>query len=371
MSKLTDITTIFQKASDMSGPITEKPRDSELQQLNKTLVVCTLSVTLTGTTSGCTSGMVLPDAVYQTNHGGAFDFMRNARPDYNPDIKRLSKDNRLSKMRGMEDIWSAGTANQIRIRAVEVGSRKLILANVELTWVQELIVPGTFYTGVPVRTILDHLEKDGSGLDRPVGVELALGLHKLWEDEPRVAQFIINMEDAQNKSVRAQLPITNNMITAFATYMLLKSNSFPRNRPVWDSKPVGDQCWYAWKEFFKPLQMVLKRETAAAGDAPDMFGNAAAAQRLHGIMTGLPSASGHGGDTQGLLELLDGQFDALAAAYSTSNAALDQLAAATTQQYAEIKDALINLLATTAATPTPSRNAGTRTGSLPSDQLET
>ena len=60
--------------------------------------MCTLSVTLTGTTSGCASGVVLPEALYQTNHGGAFNFMRDARPDYDPDIKRLSKDDRLYKM---------------------------------------------------------------------------------------------------------------------------------------------------------------------------------------------------------------------------------------------------------------------------------
>ena len=64
--------------------------------------MCTLSVTLTGTTAGCASGMVLPDDVYQTNHGGAFDFMRDARPYYNLDIKQLLKADRLSKMRGME-----------------------------------------------------------------------------------------------------------------------------------------------------------------------------------------------------------------------------------------------------------------------------
>ena len=102
-----------------------------------------------------------------------------------------------------------------------------------------------------------------------------------------------------------------------------------------------------------------------------MFGTAAATQQLHGIVPGLPTASGHGGDTPGLMELLDGQFDALAEASSTSNAALDHLAAATTQQYAEIKSALTNLLASTAAKPTPSRTSGTRTGSLPSDQRET
>ena len=175
--------------------------------------------------------------------------------------------------------------------------------------------PGTFYTGVPVRIILDHLNKDGSGLDRPAGVELILGLQKLWEADPRVAQFIINMEEAQKKSVRAQLPITDNMLAAFATYMLLKTNSFPRNCTVWDSKPVGDQKWAAWKEFFKPLQLALERKTAAAGDAPDMFGTAATAQRLHGIIPGVP-ANVHSGDTPGLLEILDSQFDALTAASS-------------------------------------------------------
>ena len=70
----------------------------------------------------------------------------------------------------MEHNWSARTSNQSRIHAVKVGARNLILANVELMWFQELSVPGTFYTGVLVITILDYLEKDGSGLDRPAGV---------------------------------------------------------------------------------------------------------------------------------------------------------------------------------------------------------
>ena len=122
MSELTDITAIFQKASDTFGPITAKPHDADLQQLNETLIVCTLSVTLAGTTACCASVVVLPDAVYQTNHGGAVDFMRDAHPNYNPDIERLSKDGRLSKMREMEHSWAVGTANHSPICAVEVGA---------------------------------------------------------------------------------------------------------------------------------------------------------------------------------------------------------------------------------------------------------
>ena len=48
---------------------------------------------------------------------------------------------------------------------------------------------------------------------------------------------------------------------------------------------------------FKPLQLSLKSKTADAGDALDMFGTAAALQRLHGIVPGLCTSSGHIGDT--------------------------------------------------------------------------
>ena len=66
--------------------------------------------------------------------------------------------------------WSAGTSNQSLIFTVELGARNLILANIESTWVQELSVPRMLYTGVLVRTNLDHLKKYGSGLDQPTGV---------------------------------------------------------------------------------------------------------------------------------------------------------------------------------------------------------
>ena len=70
MSELTNITAIFHKASGVFGLIRAKPRDVDLQQLNETLAVCTLSITLIVTTNGCASDVVLPNAVYQTNHGG-------------------------------------------------------------------------------------------------------------------------------------------------------------------------------------------------------------------------------------------------------------------------------------------------------------
>ena len=81
MSDLTDITAVFTTASAAFEPIARKPNDANLQLLNKALVVCCLSVTLTGTSAGCPSGGVLSNTVYKLSHTDtySFDFMRNAR----------------------------------------------------------------------------------------------------------------------------------------------------------------------------------------------------------------------------------------------------------------------------------------------------
>ena len=228
---------------------------------------------------------------------------------------------------------------------MEVGARNLIIANVEATWIQELRHPHTFFTTVPPQVLINHLAKFGAGLNRPAGVEIILSLHKMWDNDPPVNQFIINMEDAQNGSDRANLPITDNMLAAFATHMLINSVSFPRDFPTCYGKPIMDQTWDAWKAFFKPLQAVLEHESAAATGKPYIFGTAAAGQQHHGIIHGVVSH----GTPPGITEHLDSQFDVLASANTNINAALKQLTTATTNKYAEIKAVLDRL---TAATPT-------------------
>ena len=131
MYKLTDIIATFQKASEAFSPISSNPNDGGLQRFNEVLVVYCLSVTLTGTANGITSDVVLPNSIYKANNGGAyFNFMRAARADCDPAIQNLTKDDRVSMMRGLEHSWAAGMVNQSRIRAIEVGARNLILANV-------------------------------------------------------------------------------------------------------------------------------------------------------------------------------------------------------------------------------------------------
>ena len=143
------------------------------------------------------------------------------------------------------------------------------------------------------------------------------------------------------------------MMAVFATYILMKASSFPQDRPTWGGKPVEDQIWPEWKIFFKPLQDALERKSIAATGQPDIFGTAASAQWYHGIIPGTPISNDLGGGGQSLIEKLDNQFDALKLAATNSNSALEQLAAATTTQYAMIQTSLNNLEAATPTNTTP------------------
>ena len=170
MSDLTDITVVFVTASAAFEPIARKPNDADLQRLNEALVVCCLSVTLTGTSAGYPSGVILADTVYKLKHTVLFDFIRNARAEYYAVIALLADDvTRVTKTRIMEHKWTAGTRNQRRIRAIKVGARKLVLDNVNETWYKTLCAPGTFYTSVTVRALLDHLGSTAPASPAPPG----------------------------------------------------------------------------------------------------------------------------------------------------------------------------------------------------------
>ena len=69
------------------------------------LVVCCLRVTLTSTTAGSPSIVVLSNSVYKSIHCSvSFNFMLKPHADYDPAIKKLSKDDRVLMMRGLEHI---------------------------------------------------------------------------------------------------------------------------------------------------------------------------------------------------------------------------------------------------------------------------
>ena len=67
-----------------------------------------------------------------------------------------------------------------------------------------------------------HIANSIGGLEVTDVVALLLELPTYWAADPRVPQFVMRMEEAQRKATRADLPISNEWLAAFATSSLLQ-----------------------------------------------------------------------------------------------------------------------------------------------------
>ena len=89
----------------------------------------------------------------------------------------------------------------------------------------------------------------------------------------------------------------------------------------------------------------MERELQASSQHGESFGSTKLARAAHGITATAPTHTntGRGPASTDYMAQLDGNFDNLAAATTNSGAALNQLAATTRMQYAEIKSLLTAL----------------------------
>ena len=147
--------------------------------------------------------------------------------------------------------------------------------------------------------------------------------------------------------MRASLPIDKKWIAAIATGSFLAAGSFPNQCPDWDSLPLANKTWTAWKTALRAHQLTLKRDQWATGERGNVFGSASAATALHGITnaTSQPgvhtspdalafhAASGpsslHASNLA--LQALDGHLDWMADATTNSGTTLSQLTDASTR----------------------------------------
>ena len=84
-------------------------------------------------------------------------------------------------------------------------------------------------------------------------------MHLWWAEDPCVPEFINIFNDAQKKSTRASLPITDYWLSAMSTSALLSAKSFPNDRPSWDGIVPSAHTWMAWKLKFVPLHSTMER----------------------------------------------------------------------------------------------------------------
>ena len=134
---------------------------------------------------------------------------------------------------------------QTLIKTVECAGRAFLLAVIEDTWLLPLKEETTYYNKVPLRDFFARLKSGSGGLEATDIVSLLSATLGWWAEDPCVPEYINKLKDAQRKSVRASLPISDKWLAAIATGSLLEASSFPKQRPdspssFLDRKLYGD-----------------------------------------------------------------------------------------------------------------------------------
>ena len=165
--------------------------------------------------------------------------------------------------------------------------------------------------------MLTELTKASSGLKRVDTVNVLVSLTQLWEQEPRVPEYLNRLRDGQKKAKRTGLPFSDYLLTAIASSLLLKANSFPKDLPKWDGKISKDQTLQAWGDYFLPLHKALEQESRLVTGCSDAFGSAHSATLIHNITpsaTAVKPGSKSVGTPASFMEQFYGPFEALSAA---------------------------------------------------------
>ena len=222
--------------------------------------------------------------------------------------------------------------------------------------------------------MLADLTNASGDLKRIDTVDLLVSLTQLWEQDPRVPEYLNGLRDGQKNSNRAGLPFSDNLLAAVASSLLLKANSFPKGRPKWDGKILEDQTLKAWDDYFLPLHKALEREARLATVRSDTFGSAHSAILIHSITssaTAVRAGSQGEGAPASFMEKFDGHIGALSAAATKSTVVMEALSTAATIQYEKILAAMAQLktLSIAAAATTGGGNRDSATGRLTPDEL--
>jgi hypothetical protein len=307
-----EITTAFAKAAEIFTPIVGQPNDDDLTRLREVLYPLLLDIpyddepAIEGVYRHNLIGLIEPTIAYTATWHEPFP--KPAQPAAYPAIA----DDATPVVRARSE------ANHARIirdyksyDAAERAVAKFIREAVDEVWYKDLKDVRSFYTNVTAKELMDHLDANCGGLHSSEVVHLQTEMMTFYAKADGIPEYIDMLEEAQRKSIRAKLPISDEQLLAIASTAVLGSGHFPRPTDEWEALPNANKTWTQWKHHYRAAHIARKRQMLAAG-AP-AFG---AANTVTADNTTI---------TPDTFAQLDGYLNNLAAAASTEQTTLTKL----------------------------------------------
>jgi hypothetical protein len=220
------ITLLFKEARDAFPPLGGKPTGDNLLSIRETLLPILMEVPYDqlGGVHSLTS-LITEDLRYAAEHGGN-SFKRPVRlPLYDTSIK----DDATTVVRvRAEAAHKARLDDYASFEAAKRGAAKFLREVVDEVWYNDLKNADTFYIKVTALEIISFLNADSGGLHTIDMISLRTNMHQYYVRADGIPQYIIMLEDVQNKVKRAGMPIANVELVMMASAAVLAAQHFPR-----------------------------------------------------------------------------------------------------------------------------------------------
>jgi hypothetical protein len=195
-------------------------------------------------------------------------------------------------------------------KTAEDGCKKLIRAAVEEMYINKLKDSTTFFHKVFARDLLEHLEKNSTGLHGLDIVALRSNMLLHYKNAANMPDFILAMEEAQKKAKRSELPILDIKLAMYAATSVLQLGNYKKKTNKWEGQNVAMKTWSKWKQAY--LAAYARGVNCQCAGATDKLFSQAA------NLVMLPAA-------HDVMDALAGLFDNLALAATTNRTTVQQL----------------------------------------------
>ena len=91
-------------------------------------------------------------------------------------------------------------------------------------------------------------------------------MQQYFKEVASIPVYINMMETVPKNAVQAKLPISDDMLVAIATKVIMASNRFPRSTDAWEEKTDEEKTWAEWNDTYLATKKSLENFLPAVGD---------------------------------------------------------------------------------------------------------
>jgi hypothetical protein len=225
------ITCLFKEAHDSFPPLEGKPSNDNLHAIQETLLPLLMVIPYNQLNRVHSPTAVHTKAIkYEANHGAEF-----VHPASLPLYNKLIADNAMTVICiWVEAAHKSQLNNYSSYKAAERGVANFLCDVINEIWYNNLKNADTFYTKVTAIDIMTLLDANSSGLHALNMITLCMNTTQYYVQVDGIPQFIIMMEDAQKKAMRAGMPIPDVELVIMALAAVFAAQHFPHTVDDWE-----------------------------------------------------------------------------------------------------------------------------------------